>query len=68
MTLRCPSFWAAATRALIPPPAVADVAVAQFVEAPALLLRRRGSRQARASCCTLQRRGKVDPTAADADR
>src|SRR5262245_24830777 len=37
MTLRCPSFFAAATRALNPPPVEADVAVDQFaLELPEL--------------------------------
>src|SRR5580700_4232562 len=38
MTLSWPSFSAAATRALMPPPAAAEVAVAQLVALPLLLL------------------------------
>ena len=37
MTLRVPSFWAAATSASIPPPASADCAVAQSVVVVELL-------------------------------
>ena len=34
MTFSCPSFFAAATRAFIPPKAAADVAVAALAEPP----------------------------------
>ena len=38
MTLSWPSFWAAATRAFMPPPAATEVAVAQLVLLVLLLL------------------------------